>query len=188
MRQELKELLHANEEYAAGFNDKGDLALLPARQLAVLTCMDARVDPYKIMGLKEGDAHIIRNAGGRASNDAIRSLVVSHRLAGTQVWLVMHHTDCAMGKVTDRQMGELLEESLDPVNDSRAYLRSISNGSLVGYEVEWLTFQDPIQAVVEDVQCIREHPLVPRSVTIYGYIFDVKTGRLIEVPEAHRPA
>ncbi len=90
------EVLSANEEYASGFGDKGGLALPPARRFAILTCMDARLDPAKYAGLSEGDAHVIRNAGGRASDDAIRSLVISHKLLGTNEWFVIHHTNCGM--------------------------------------------------------------------------------------------
>ena len=105
------EVLSANEEYARGFGDKGGLALPPARRFAILTCMDARLDPAKYAGLSEGDAHVIRNAGGRASDDAIRSLVISHKLLGTNEWFVIHHTNCGMEFFTSELMGELLEGS-----------------------------------------------------------------------------
>jgi carbonic anhydrase len=101
MTRVLDEVLTANEAYAAGFGDKGSLALPPARRFAILTCMDARLDPAKFAGLKKGDAHVIRNAGGRASDDAIHSLVISHKLLGTNEWLVIHHTDCGMETFTD---------------------------------------------------------------------------------------
>src|SRR6478609_3326852 len=108
----LDEVLAANEAYAASF-EKGHLPLPPARGFAILTCMDARLDPAKYAGLTEGDAHVIRNAGGRASDDAIRSLVISHKLLGTNEWFVIHHTNCGMEFFTSELMGELLEESLD---------------------------------------------------------------------------
>ena len=95
------EVLTANEKYAASFGDKAELALPPARHFAILTCMDARLDPAKYAGLAEGDAHVIRNAGGRASDDAIRSLVISYKLLGTREWFVVHHTDCGMEFFTD---------------------------------------------------------------------------------------
>lgn len=106
----LKEVLAANDAYAASF-DKGDLALPPARGFAILTCMDARLDPAKYAGLAEGDAHVIRNAGGRASDDAIRSLVISYKLLGTREWFVIHHTDCGMELFTDEIMRGLLASS-----------------------------------------------------------------------------
>ena len=109
----LDEVLNANEAYAAGFGDKSELALPPARRFAILTCMDARLDPAKFAGLSEGDAHVIRNAGGRASDDAIRSLVISYKLLGTQEWFVIHHTNCGMEFFTDEVMRGLLEQSLD---------------------------------------------------------------------------
>ncbi len=106
----LSEVLSANEKYVASFGDKGKLALPPARQFAILTCMDARLHPSKFAGLAEGDAHVIRNAGGRASDDAIRSLVISYKLLGTKEWFVIHHTNCGMELFTDEVMGGLLRE------------------------------------------------------------------------------
>ena len=107
------EILQANEDYAAGFGAKGDLALPPARHFAILTCMDARLDPAKYAGLSEGDAHVIRNAGGRASDDAIRSLVISYKLLGTREWFVIHHSNCGMEFFTDEVIRGLLASSLE---------------------------------------------------------------------------
>ena len=104
MSRILKEVLAANAAYAKDFGDKAKLPIPPARRFAVLTCMDARIDPAKLAGLAEGDAHVIRNAGGRASDDAIRSLIISHKLLGTNEWFVIHHTDCGMGMFTDDTM------------------------------------------------------------------------------------
>ena len=109
----LDEVLAANEKYAASFGEKSELALPPARGFAILTCMDARLDPAKYAGLSEGDAHVIRNAGGRASDDAIRSLVISYKLLGTQEWFVIHHTNCGMEFFTNELMGDLLGSSLE---------------------------------------------------------------------------
>src|SRR5450432_4201785 len=113
MSQVHDEVLAANADYAASFGAKGELALPPARQFAILTCMDARLDPAKYAGLAEGDAHVIRNAGGRASDDAIRSLVISYKLLGTREWFVIHHTDCGMEFFTDEVMRGLLANSLE---------------------------------------------------------------------------
>lgn len=113
MTKVVDDIVAANETYAAEFGDKGSLALPPARRFAILTCMDARLDPAKFAGLTEGDAHVIRNAGGRASDDAIRSLVISHKLLGTKEWFVIHHTDCGMETFTDEVMRLLLKQSLD---------------------------------------------------------------------------
>ena len=107
------EVLGANREYAASFGAKSELALPPARHFAILTCMDARLDPAKYAGLAEGDAHVIRNAGGRASDDAIRSLVISYKLLGTNEWFVVHHTNCGMEYFTDGVMRGLLASSLE---------------------------------------------------------------------------
>src|SRR3984893_17213171 len=109
----LEEVLAANARYAESFGDKGKLPLPPARQFAILTCMDARLHPSKYAGLAEGDAHVIRNAGGRASDDAIRSLVISYKLLGTREWFVIHHTDCGMELFTDDIIASLLEKSLE---------------------------------------------------------------------------
>src|ERR1700728_3508169 len=109
----LKEVLSANLGYAESFGNKKDLALPPARKFAILTCMDARLDPAKYAGLSEGDAHVIRNAGGRASDDAIRSLVISHKLLGTEEWFVIHHSDCGMQLFTGEVIGDLLEDNLE---------------------------------------------------------------------------
>src|SRR5215475_9996019 len=109
----LDQVVAANATYSKNFGDKGKLALPPARRFAILTCMDARLDPAKFAGLSEGDAHVIRNAGGRASDDAIRSLVISYKLLGTQEFFVIHHTDCGMEFFSDEVIRGLLEKSLD---------------------------------------------------------------------------
>ena len=107
-----QQVLGANAEYVKHFGDKSELALPPARGFAILTCMDARLDPAKYAGLAEGDAHVIRNAGGRASDDAIRSLIISHKLLGTKEWFVIHHTDCGMELFTNDIISGLLAKSL----------------------------------------------------------------------------
>lgn len=182
----LDEVLAANAEYVTGFGDKGQLPMPPGRRFAILTCMDARLDPAKYAGLAEGDAHVIRNAGGRASEDAIRSLVISYKLLGTREWFVIHHSDCGMLTFTDEIIRDLLSQSLQQASigpggwqDSGA-----GNGSKAGDYIAFLPFNNLEQSVVEDVQTLRAHPLVPGDIPIYGYIFDVKSGRLIEVPEA----
>lgn len=148
--------------------------------------MDARLDPAKFAGLAEGDAHVIRNAGGRASDDAIRSLVISYKLLGTREWFVIHHTDCGMETFTDEVMGDLLAHSLEPAALGPSGWRDTGKGpgAPEGRYIRWLTIADRDQAVVEDVQRIRNHPLVPRDIPIYGYIYDCKSGRLMEVPAA----
>ena len=183
----LPEVLAANERYAAGFT-KGNLAVPPARRFAVLTCMDARIDPAKALGLQEGDAHVIRNAGGRASDDAIRSLVISYKLLGTREWFVIHHTNCGMETFTDEVMRGLLASSLKTatVDASGWHDSGEGPGSAEGQYIDWLTISNLEQSVVDDVQRIRSHPLVPRDIPIYGYIYDVRSGRLNEVPAATR--
>ncbi len=181
-----REVLEANRTYAEDFGDKGALALPPARGFAILTCMDARLDPAKYAGLSEGDAHVIRNAGGRASDDAIRSLVISHKLLGTREWFVIHHTDCGMELFDDAIIGDLLDDNLETASfDGHAWANpKHGGGSAAGRYIRWLTFKNREQSVVDDVKRIREHPLVPRHIPVYGYIYDVKTGRLIEVEAA----
>jgi len=180
------EVLTANQLYAASFGDKGKLGLPPARGFAILTCMDARLDPAKIAGLAEGDAHVIRNAGGRASDDAIRSLVISHKLLGTREWFVIHHTNCGMELFTDEVIRDLLSQSLSTASfDGKEWKDPKgSDGSRAGDFINWLTIRDLAESVVTDVDRIRSHPLVPRSIPIHGYIYEVTTGRLVEVPGA----
>ena len=186
MSKILDEVLAANAQYAATFGDKGNLPLPPGRHFAILTCMDARLDPAKYAGLAEGDAHVIRNAGGRASDDAIRSLVISYKLLGTREWFVIHHTNCGMELFTDDIMRQLLASSLKTATLDPSGWRDSSEGpgSPEGHYINWLTFSDNAQSVVEDVMRLRHHPLVPPDIAIYGYIYDVKTGHLVEVPEA----
>lgn len=180
------QVLAANQKYSASFGEKASLALPPARHFAVLTCMDARLDPAKYAGLAEGDAHVIRNAGGRASDDAIRSLVISYKLLGTREFFVIHHTDCGMEFFTNEVMRGLLSSSLETAALTAEGFRDVGKGpgSRAGEFIEWLTIPDQKQAVVDDVTRIRNHPLVPRSIPIYGYVYDVKTGKLIEVEGA----
>jgi carbonic anhydrase len=180
-----QEVLAANQQYAAKF-DKGDLPMPPGRHFAILTCMDARLDPAKYAGLAEGDAHVIRNAGGRASDDAIRSLVISYKLLGTREWFVVHHTDCGMETFTDDIMRDLLASSLETasIDEKGWHDHGAGPGSHEGHHISWLTISDQAQSVTNDVKRIRAHPLVPRRIPIYGYIYDVKTGRMVEVAEA----
>ena len=182
----LDEVLSANEQYAASFGAKSELALPPARGFAILTCMDARLDPAKYAGLSEGDAHVIRNAGGRASDDAIRSLVISHKLLGTREWFVIHHTECGMEFFTNDTMNTLLGQSLETAELGADGFHDVGSGpgSAEAKYIDWLTISDRDQSVVEDVARIRAHPLVEHSIAIYGYVYDVKTGKLNEVPEA----
>jgi carbonic anhydrase len=186
MSQILEEVLAANREYAAEFGDKANLPLPPGRRFAILTCMDARLDPAKYAGLAEGDAHIIRNAGGRASDDAIRSLVISYKLLGTREWFVIHHTDCGMQLFTDEIIRGLLSSSLETAIIDQNGWRDVGqgSGSSEAEFVDWLTFKDLAESVYVDVRRIRQHPLVPATIPIYGFIYDVRTGQLIEVPEA----
>jgi carbonic anhydrase len=182
----LDEVLAANAQYAAHFGDKGNLPLPPGRHFAILTCMDARLDPAKYAGLAEGDAHVIRNAGGRASDDAIRSLVISSKLLGTREWFVIHHTQCGMELFTDDIMRQLLASSLKTATLDPSGWRDSGEGpgSPEGHYINWLTFSNNVQSVVEDVMRLRHHPLVPSDIPIYSYIYNVKTGHLVEVPEA----
>lgn len=181
-----QEVLTANKNYVNNFGDKGSLALPPARGFAILTCMDARLDPAKYAGLSEGDAHVIRNAGGRASDDAIRSLVISHKLLGTKEWFVIHHTDCGMVLFTDDIIRGLLAKSLKTATVDENGWKNVTEegGSDEARFVSFLTITNLEASVVEDVKRIKNHPLVAKNIPVYGYIYDVKSGRLIEVPEA----
>jgi carbonic anhydrase len=186
MSQILEEVLKANAAYAADFGDKGRLALPPARRFAILTCMDARIDPAKLAGLREGDAHVIRNAGGRASDDAIRSLVISYKLLGTREWFVIHHTQCGMELFSDEVIRDLLASSLKTSSHDGQKWQDGGDGpgSRQGDYIDWLTIRDQAQSVLTDVERIRNHPLVPASIPVYGYLYQVESGRLVEVPRA----
>ena len=188
MSKVLDEVLSANADYVSSFGSKSSLALPPARRFAILTCMDARLDPAKYAGLSERDAHVIRNAGGRASDDAIRSLVISYKLLGTREFFVVHHTNCGMEFFTDEVIRGLLENSLETAELGANGFRDVGKGpgSAEGQFIDWLTIKDAQQAVVDDVTRIRRHPLVPPNIPVYGYIYDVKTGKLVEVEEATR--
>ena len=159
------ELLEANARYADGF-DRGDLPSPPSRRVAVVTCMDARLIPARFLGLEEGEAHVIANAGGRA-RDALRSLVVSQRLLGTNEVVLVQHTDCGMGKYSDSDIRSKVRHDL---------------GSDPG-DMPFLTFSDVWKSVREDVELLRASPLIAPDVTVRGYVYDVKTGRLAEASD-----
>src|SRR5450755_847979 len=152
MSQIRSEVFASNRAYTATFRDKIKLALPPARRFAILTCMDARLDPAKYAGLAEGDAHVIRNAGGRASDDAIRSLVISYKLLGTREWFVIHHTDCGMLYFTNEVMRGLLSQSLKTASLENGEWKDsgAGPGSRAGDFIEWLTIPNQEQSVVSD--------------------------------------
>jgi carbonic anhydrase len=182
----LNDVLKANERYASEFGDKANLGIPPVRRVAVLTCMDARLDPAQFLGFSEGDAHIIRNAGGRASEDAIRSLVISYKLLGTKEFFIIHHTECGMLYFTNDIMNDLLASSLETAQLTPGGFKDVGKGpgSSAGQYINWLAFKDQKQAVLDDVAAIRNHPLVPKTIPVYGYIFDVKSGKIAEVEGA----
>jgi carbonic anhydrase len=186
MSKILDEVLSANSKYVGTFGDKSKLAMPPRRRFAILTCMDARLDPAKFAGLAEGDAHVIRNAGGRASEDAIRSLVISYKLLGTREWFVIHHTNCGMETFTDDVMRGLLRNSLRTAQFSGGSWSDpgVKEGRVDGDFIDWLTISNQAESVVADVRHIRMHALVPQDIPIYGYIYDVASGKLNEVKEA----
>src|SRR3954471_10353283 len=153
----VQELEHANEQYAATFA-KGALPMPPGRRFAVVTCMDARLDPAKFLGLEEGDAHVIRNAGGLVNDETIRSLVISHHLLGTQEAVVVGHTDCGMLTFTNDD----LHEKLGPESES----------------IDFQPFPDVADRVRQSVETIRSHPLLPDSFGATGFVYDVRSGRI----------
>ena len=143
---------------------KKDLPAAPARKLAVIACMDARLDPARILGLEEGDAHVIRNAGGVVTDDEIRSLAISQHLLGTEEIVLIHHTDCGMLTITDEEFAQRLEKETGERPHWRAH-----------------AFSDLDQNVRDSVRMIRESPFVPRTDNVRGYVYDVRTGELREV-------
>jgi carbonic anhydrase len=156
-------LIDNNAAYASDF-DKGELPLPPARKLAVLACMDARLDPAKILGLQEGDAHVIRNAGGVVSDDALRSLAISQNLLGTEEIVLIHHTDCGMLTFTDDEFAQKLEEETGSRPEWRAH-----------------AFDDLDEDVRRSIDKIRTSPFVPRTDNVRGFVYEIETGRLREV-------
>lgn len=159
----VEEFLAANTAYASAFT-KGDLPLPPGRKVAVLACMDARLDPAKVLGLSEGDAHVIRNAGGVASEDAIRSLVISQRLLGTTDIVLIHHTDCGMVTFSDDDVkNQILADT----------------GLRPSFALE--AFPDAEEDVRQSIRRIRSNPFIPHRDVVRGFIYDVRTGRLHEV-------
>jgi carbonic anhydrase len=160
------EFLEANQRYAEQF-DQGALPMPPARHAAVVTCMDARLDPARFLGLEVGDAHVIRNAGGRASDDAIRSLIISSHLLGTNEYVVIHHTDCGMLTFTNQ--------------DLRTKLAQDTGADASG--IDFLPFPDLEQSVRDDVRRIKESPFIPKEIPVRGFIYDVRTGKLASVSE-----
>jgi len=160
------DLLRNNEAYAASF-DKGDLPLPPAKKLVVLACMDARLNPYGALGLKEGDAHVIRNAGGVVTDDEIRSLAISQRLLGTEEIILVHHTDCGMLTFTDDQFKRQIQDE-------------------VGIKPAWSAeaFADLDEDVRQSIARIKASPFIPRKDSVRGFVYDVSNGRLREVGPA----
>jgi carbonic anhydrase len=168
----IDELVEANQKYAKQF-DRGHLPMPPRRHVAIVTCMDARIVPSRQLGLEEGDAHVIRNAGGRA-RDALRSLVISQRLLGTNEVAVIHHTDCGMLTFDNAGLRGKVREEL---------------GAQAGAEaagIDFLPFADVEQSVRDDVAELRASPLLPRQVPVRGFVYDVRSGRITEVDAAPR--
>lgn len=161
----IDEVLRANEQYVANFT-QGDLPTPPARKLAILACMDARLDIYGMLGLKLGDAHIIRNAGGIATDDAVRSLIISHYLLGTQEFLLIHHTGCGMLSFTDDELRDRLQKE---------------TGNLAISPERFYSFEHVEGDVKRQILKLRSHPWIPKNIPIRGFVYDVKTGKLNEV-------
>jgi carbonic anhydrase len=157
------ELVANNEAYAAAF-DKGDLPLPPARKVAVVACMDARLNPYGILGLSEGDAHVIRNAGGVVTDDEIRSLAISQRLLGTEEIILIHHTDCGMLTFTDDDFKRAIQDD-------------------TGIKPQWAaeSFSDLDEDVRQSVARIHASPFIPKKHSVRGFVYEVESGRLREV-------
>jgi len=159
------ELLQANQEFVKNFN-LGDLAVQPRRRLAVLACMDSRILFERCLGLKPGDAHMIRNAGGIATEDAMRSLIVSHHLLNTQEFIIINHTDCGLLKVREDELKQKLSEKM---------------GTSAGAPAHFHAFDDLEANVRQQVRRVRAHPWIPKHIPVRGFVYDVRTGALNEV-------
>jgi len=160
----------------------GKLVLPAVGGYAILTCMDARIDVTKLAALREGDAHLIRNAGARASDDAIRSLMMSYTALGTREWFVVHHSHCGMALFSDETSQELLAETLNAARQRKERVKR--NDAQAGAVIDWVALRDERHSLIADVERIRKHPLVPADVAIYGYIYQTETGRLVAVQQA----
>jgi carbonic anhydrase len=163
---ETEKLLKANEEYAMK-EFPGRQPMPPSRHLAVLACMDARLSVSKLLGLKTGEAHIIRNAGGIATDDAIRSLIISNELLGTKEFIVINHTDCGMLTFKDNELAERLAKKYGRAEEAS--------------RIQFYSFSNLEQNVREQVRKIKENPLIPKDVRVSGFIYDVDTGRLLNI-------
>lgn len=161
----------SNQAYAKAFT-KGELALPPARKVAVIVCMDARIDPAAALGLQEGDAHVIRNAGGRAS-DALRSVIISQKLLGTREIVIVHHTDCGMLTFTDGDIRDIIKKEGKESSQS-------ANFAAAADTISFLPFSNLEQSVIDDIDFLKLSPLV-LDVPISGYIYDVKSGKIGKV-------
>ena len=161
----IKEVLKHNESYAQGFT-LGDLPMPPGLKLAVVACMDARLTVEEVLGLKTGDAHIIRNAGGIITEDALRSLIISHHLLGTQEFMIINHTDCGMLTFKNEELYAKLQEQ---------------TGTATVAPVHFHAFGDLEENVRQQIQKVKSHPWIPKHIHVRGFIFDVKTGELPEV-------
>ncbi len=161
---EVQEFQKANDAYASSFS-KGNLPMPPGGHVAVLTCMDARLDPARFLGLEEGDAHVIRNAGGRASEDALRSLTISEQLLGTNSVVVIHHTDCGMLTFSNEDLRKKLKQELNADAE----------------HIDFLPFKDLEQSVRDDVATIKNSPFIPKNIEVSGFIYNVRSGRLLPV-------
>ena len=161
----IEEVIAANENYARNFT-LGHLPMPPARKLAVVACMDARLTVEQALGLKTGDAHVIRNAGGIVTEDALRSLLISHHLLGTQEFLIINHTDCGMLTFKDEELRTRLERD---------------TGTATVSPVHFFAFRDLEENVRRQIQKVRSHPWIPKSISVRGFIYDVKAGRLKEI-------
>lgn len=159
------ELLRANENFARSFT-LGELSVRPKRHVAVLACMDSRILFEHCLGLKPGDAHMIRNAGGIATDDAIRSLIVSHHLLDTQEFIIINHTDCGLLKVKEDELKARLRDKMGATADSPAHFHA---------------FDDLEANVRQQIQTVKSHPWIPKHIPVRGFVYDVKTGRLKEV-------
>ncbi len=161
----IEEVLKSNESYAKGFT-LGDLPMPPGRKLAIVACMDARLTVEEMLGLKTGDAHIIRNAGGIVTADALRSLIISHHLLGTQEFIIINHTDCGMLTFKDEELRAKLQRQ---------------TGTATVVPSHFHAFSDVAENVRQQMQKIKSHPWIPEHIPVRGFVYDVKTGRLTEV-------
>ena len=181
----IEKLIESNKSFKSNHEVSWDSGK-PRMRLAILTCMDCRINPFAICDISVGDAHVIRNAGARVTEDSIRSLVISHKFMETTTWCIIHHTECGMHALSEEIITDLLKQDLESAvledgiwkNPERKSTKNKKPGSNYAEHIHWYTFEDQRKTLISDIEVLRKHPLVPSHIDIFGFIFDINSGEL----------